>query len=331
MERCRSVELRTSLVPALQRAGLKPGLYKIRRHALGPGEAVFGEREGADALAGDGEDGVADGGENGRESGFAEAGGGVVGLQEMDFDFRGDLVHADRGIFVEVALDGAAAVDGDLVGHDVAQAFDDRAADLVFGAAGIDDLAADVASYPNFIYFYFAVGVDAEFDDFGEVSTVSELEGDAHGGVFGQLAGAPAGFFGDEFEDAAHAGGVEIGFRRIGRGRCGRNAGRVEEIQTELDGIFSGGVRQLVGEGLEDPREGVAARGAHGVGGNAERHERRAKEKVWQESSGEFVARNVGGGSELLAFAEADEVIAPSDEFAGGIEAALEEMKAGGA
>jgi len=36
------------------------------------------------------------------------------------------------------------------------------------------------------------------------------------------------------------------------------------------------------------------------------------------------------GGSELLAFAEADEVIAPGDEFAGGVQAALEEMKTGG-
>src|SRR5229473_5134576 len=263
---------------------------------LGPSEAVFGEREGADAFARDSKNGVADGGKNRREGGFAEAGGRIVGLQEMDFDFGRHLVHADRGIFVEVALDGAAAVDGDFVGHDVAQAFDDGAANLIFGAAGIDDLAADIARYPNLIYFYFAVGVDAEFNDFGEVSTVSELEGDAQGGVFGQLAGAPAGFFGDEFEDAAHAGGVEIGFRRIRRGRRGRDAGRVQEIQTELDGIFSRGVCQLVREGLEDPGEGVAARSAHGVGRHAERHEGCAEEKVRQEGAGKFVAGDIGGG-----------------------------------
>src|SRR2546429_9133822 len=45
------------------------------RYALGPGEAVFGEREGADAFAGDDEDSVADGGEDRREGGFAEGGG----------------------------------------------------------------------------------------------------------------------------------------------------------------------------------------------------------------------------------------------------------------
>src|SRR6266852_8607790 len=121
----------------------------------------------------------------------------------MDFDFGRHLVHADRGIFVEVALDGAAAVDGDLVGHDVAQAFDDGAADLIFGAAGIDDLAADVARYPNFIYFYFAVGVDAQFDDFGKKAAMRKLEGHTHARVFGQLARAPAGFFRDEFQHAA--------------------------------------------------------------------------------------------------------------------------------
>ena len=81
---------------------------------------MFGERQGADTFAGDGENGVADGWKNRREGGFAEAGRGIVGLQEMDFDFRGHLIHADGRIFVEVALEGAAAVDGDLVGHDVA-------------------------------------------------------------------------------------------------------------------------------------------------------------------------------------------------------------------
>src|SRR5258706_11111502 len=66
---------------------------EIRRQALGPGEAVFGERQGTDALAGNGKDGVAHGRENRRKGRFAEASGGIVGLEEMDFDFRGHLVH----------------------------------------------------------------------------------------------------------------------------------------------------------------------------------------------------------------------------------------------
>ena len=79
---------------------------------------MFREREGADALAVDGEDGVAYGRENRRQGWFAEAGGWIVGLQEMDFDFGGGLIHANRWVFVEIALDGAAGVDGDFVVHD---------------------------------------------------------------------------------------------------------------------------------------------------------------------------------------------------------------------
>jgi hypothetical protein len=41
----------------------------------GPGEPVLGERQGANALAGDGENSVAHGGKNRREGGFSEAGG----------------------------------------------------------------------------------------------------------------------------------------------------------------------------------------------------------------------------------------------------------------
>ena len=36
----------------------------------------------------------------------------------MNFDFGGDLIHSNGRIFVEIALDGAARVDGDFVGHD---------------------------------------------------------------------------------------------------------------------------------------------------------------------------------------------------------------------
>src|SRR5258708_5564718 len=48
---------------------------EIRRQALGPREAVFGERQGTNAFSGDAKDRVAHGGEDWRESGFAEASG----------------------------------------------------------------------------------------------------------------------------------------------------------------------------------------------------------------------------------------------------------------
>ena len=160
---------------------------------------MFGKRQGADAFAGGGENGVADGRENGRKRGLAEAGGGIISLEEMDFDFGGHLIHAERRIFMEIALHGAARVDGDFVRHNGAQTFDDGAANLILGVERIDDLAADVTGDPNFVYFHFGFGINAQLNDFGKVAAVSKLEGDAHAGAARELLRAPAGFFGDEF------------------------------------------------------------------------------------------------------------------------------------
>src|SRR2546430_1660794 len=169
--------------------------------SLGPGEAVSRERQRADALARHGKDRVAHRRKNRRESGFAEAGGGVVCFEEMNFDFGRHLVHADRGILVEIALDGAASVNGDFVGHDGAQPFDDSAADLIFSVGGIDDLAADVAGDPDFVDLDLLLGVDTEFDDFGELAAMRELEGNTHGGVFWKLSLAHAEFLRYVLED----------------------------------------------------------------------------------------------------------------------------------
>src|SRR5260370_33647547 len=78
------------------------------RAVLGPREAVFGEREGADAFAGDSEDGVANGGKNWRGGGVGSGGGGGGGREGMDFDFLGGLVDWDRGGFGGGGLGGAA-------------------------------------------------------------------------------------------------------------------------------------------------------------------------------------------------------------------------------
>jgi len=242
----------------------------------------------------------------------------------VDFDF-GDLIDAHGRVGVEIVLLGAAAGDGDFVGHDVAEAFDGCAADLIVGSAGIDDVAADVAGDPDFVDFDGVGGVEAEFDDFGEITTMRKLKGDASAGSRGQRGGAPGGFFGDEFEDAGHARGIEvdrIGIRRR-CGLCGLYLRGGKKFEAELHGIFPGGVGEFIEEGLKDPAEGVAARGAHGEGGNAERHKRGSKKKIGNEGGGKFVGGNIGGGREVLAFAKADEVIAPGDELAGRVESAF--------
>src|SRR6266481_7878507 len=147
---------------------------------------------------------------------------------------------------------------------------------------------------------------------------MGKLEGDAHGGVFWQIALAPAAFFSDEFEDILHARSVEIDVTGIGRRRCARDTRRDENIEAELDGIFSGRVSEFIRERLEDPGEGVATGSAQSVGGNAERHEGGAKEKVLEKGARKLIAGDARGGSELLAFAETDEVITPGDEVARG-------------
>src|SRR5882762_6909686 len=57
------------------REGRPPRRPYKKRQALGPGEAVFRERQGTDALARNGKDGVAHGRENRRKGRFAEASG----------------------------------------------------------------------------------------------------------------------------------------------------------------------------------------------------------------------------------------------------------------
>src|SRR5258708_26483021 len=120
----------------------------------------------------------------------------------MDFDFRGDLIHSNGRIFVEIALDGAAGVNGDFVGHDGTEAFDDGAANLIFGVDGIDDLAADVASDPDFVDLNFLLGVHAEFDDLRKITAMRKLEGDAHGGAVRVISPVPTSVLTDQFQSA---------------------------------------------------------------------------------------------------------------------------------
>src|SRR5216684_285265 len=107
--------------------------------------------------------------------------------------------------------------------------------------------------------------------------------------------------------------------------------GSLRAPQPEFYRIFSRGVSEFVGEGLKDPGEGVAAGSSERVSGYAKRHERGAEEKIRQKCAGKLVTGDAGRRSELFAFAETDEMIAPGNEFAGGVQATLEEMETGGA
>ena len=86
-----------------------------------------------------------------------------------------------------------------------------------------------------------------------------ELHADAQGGTARQCALAPAGFFSDQVQHAAHALGLEV--LVVGR----THASAAQQIQAELHRVLLGGVRQLVDERLEDEAERVAARRAHAL------------------------------------------------------------------
>src|SRR5260370_27693165 len=118
----------------------------------------------------------------------------------MEFGLRWRLRQAHGRVFVEVALHGAAAVDGDFVAHQVAEPFDHRSLHFIECTAGIDDLAADVAGHPYFVDANFVARREMDFDDFRKMSAVAEMEGHAHGGVFSGRARAPSRSLCDSFE-----------------------------------------------------------------------------------------------------------------------------------
>ena len=96
-----------------------------------------------------------------------------------------------------------------------------------------------------------------------------KLEGHAHAGISRELALAPAGFFGDKFENPDHAVGVQVARKRIGFCIGIGHPRKTEQIQAELHGIFPGSVRKFVDERLEDEAKGVAAWCAQRISWNA--------------------------------------------------------------
>src|SRR5258708_6425391 len=163
------------------------GHYVKEVVALGPAVAVFGKWKGADALAGGGEDCVAYGGENRRQSGFTKTSRRMVGRHQMNFDFRGRLRHTNWGIRVEIVLYRAALFDGDFVGHQRTQTFDHRALALIFGVERIDDLAANIADDPYLIYFHSFGGIDVDVGDRGKIAAMRKIASRAHRRSFGKI------------------------------------------------------------------------------------------------------------------------------------------------
>jgi hypothetical protein len=230
----------------------------------------------------------------------------------VHFDDGRRLRHAHRGEVVEVALDDAPFVDGDLVGHELAEAVDDGALDLVDRVARIDDLRADVDGAPDLRYAHGVVGAHFDLRDVRDVAAVAELERHAQAGTLRQRRLAPGRLLADELEDAARPFRVEVVVVELAG--VPRPA---QQIDSELERILAGRMRQLVDERLEDEAEGVAARGAQRERRHAERHRARHEGEVGHEARRELAGSDAGlGGERLLRIlaGEADEVITPGDQ-----------------
>lgn len=130
---------------------------------------VHAEGHFAEALAGGGEDGVGDGGAGDEDSGFAEAVGLVVALDEVGFK-RGGFGHAEKTVVVQVLLLDCAVADGDGFFEDGAESEEHAALELVARAVGVDDLSAvddgDEAIDAD------RVALDCDFSDLREISVV---------------------------------------------------------------------------------------------------------------------------------------------------------------
>ena len=88
-------------------------------------------------------------------------------------------------------------------------------------------------------------------------------------------------------------------------------------------------MREFVDEGLEHEAERVGARRAQRPGRYAELHQRLAEFEMRDEPGREFIGVHRRRIGKLAALAESHEMIAQSDQPAGAVEPAFEEMKPG--
>src|SRR5580698_2747022 len=87
-------------------------------------------------------------------------------------------------------------------------------------------------------------------------------------------------------------------------------------------------MRELVDKALNHEGESVTAGRAKGSRANPQRHYRGVQRIVRDEALREFSWAHGSGGNEPLAFTVADEVIAPGDQLARGIETCLQVLEA---
>ena len=167
---------------------------------------VHAEGHFAEALASGGEDGVGDGGAGDEDSGFAQAVGLVVPLDEVGFERRG-FGHAEEAVIVKVLLLAGAVADGDGLFENRAEGKEHAAFELVTSAVGVDDLAA--VDYGDESIDADGIALDGDFGDLGEICIVGGA-GNAAAAV-GAEGRTPVGLFCGKIENSDEA--VNVGRR----------------------------------------------------------------------------------------------------------------------
>ena len=233
----------------------------------------------------------------------------------MTLNFPGRVGHAEELVFGEVGLDDATPLDVQLLAPGGAKAVDDGTFNLVFSAAEVDDLRADIGHADDAIHAEFAGFGDGDLGHLSNVAAVTKVKRDALTLTAREFF-APAGFFGDEFDHGFHARGV------IGRATFSgawKGAVITQDFESHGERIAAGGVGELVDEALVDEGEHATAGRAPRAHGNAVLDHAAKAKVIRDKSAGEFIRTESPG--------EEDSVIAPGGNFARRIDAACEEMK----
>ena len=229
----------------------------------------------------------------------------------MTLNFPGRVGHAEELVFGEVGLDDATPLDVQLLAPGGAKAVDDGTFNLVFSAAEVDDLRADIGHADDAIHAEFAGFGDGDLGHLSNVAAVTKVKRDALTLTAREFF-APAGFFGDEFDHGFHARGV------IGRATFSgawKGAVITQDFESHGERIAAGGVGELVDEALVDEGEHATAGRAPRAHGNAVLDHAAKAKVIRDKSAGEFIRTESTG--------EEDSVIAPGGNFARRIDAFL--------
>ena len=216
-------------------------------------------RQRADADARCGEDRIADRGYCRRQRGFAQTGRIEVRLKELDFNRRRGVPYTRRLILVEITLYDAALVDRNFPSHHVAHRFNEPSLNEGGGMERVYDLASDVDRRPHLVDFQFLFRSDCDFRHVGNVAGMRELERHAQACTFRKLAApvVPIRHISDRFEHANRPFVVERRAERNFRESRNRSCRIVQQIQSVLQRILTGRLRDFVDERLQNERNAI--------------------------------------------------------------------------